>query len=235
MILFQISPDVERFSHVPHCQASLRIPTALQPCPPCILHYSAVAANSKKWYKCKVSMSLQYFKTYLQNHNLLHASVKAETSGNCESSDKWQVFCWFRHSLPHTRDIPLFGFTCRSHPMRNDWNKNIMSSPNMCHAMLAKHIHSRWQNAQKQQKQQKQDRDTKHHKLANNMELLSSHLPISGSGKNDLMRRPHLRRRFSFRFHPMWNDFHMFLTAKHPYVSLQPYSPVLHVYFITVL
>ena len=67
------------------------------------------------------------------------------------------------------------------------------------------------------------------------MELWSSHLPISGSGKNDLMRRPHLRRRFSFRFHPMWNDFHMFLTAKHPYVSLQPYSPVLHVYFITVL
>ena len=33
-------------------------------------------------------MSLQYFKTYLQNHNLLHASVKVETSGNCESSDK---------------------------------------------------------------------------------------------------------------------------------------------------
>ena len=84
-ILFQISPDVERFSHVPHCQASLCIPTALQPCPPCILHYSAVAANSNK---CKVPMSLQYFKTYLQNHNLLHASVKAETSGNSETSDK---------------------------------------------------------------------------------------------------------------------------------------------------
>ena len=58
------------------------------------------------------------------------------------------------------------------------------------------------------------------------MELWSSHLPRSGSGKNNLMRRPHLRRRFSFRFHPMWNDFHMFLTAKNPYmilyVSLQP-------------
>ena len=79
------SPDVERFSHVPHCQASLCIPTALQPCPPCILPYSAVAPNSNK---CKVPMSLQYFKTYLQNHNLLHASVKAETSGNSETSDK---------------------------------------------------------------------------------------------------------------------------------------------------
>ena len=119
-----------------------------------------------------------------------------------------------------------------------------MSSPNMRHTMIimiTKHVHTfiltehavaTEATEARQGSQTGIQNITNRHKINQNttetqgMELWSSHLPRSGSGKNNLMRRPHLRRRFSFRFHPMWNDFHMFLTAKNPYmilyVSLQP-------------
>ena len=189
-------------------------------------------------------MSLQYFKTYLQNHNLLHASVKAETSGNSETSDKcFDCFAGSdiryvtRGTYPSSDSLAghIRCETIGTKASRPDMSKHLSRHENKTYPLMlterseateARHSKTGTQNITNWQ--------TKINRVQR-MELWSSHLPISGSGKNDLMRRPHLRRRFSFRFHPMWNDFHMSLTAKHPYVSLQPYSPVLHVYFITVL
>ena len=227
-ILFQISPDVERFSHVPHCQASLCIPTALQPCPPCILHYSAVAANSNK---CKVPMSLQYFKTYLQNHNLLHASVKAETSGNCESSDKCfdcfagsDIRYLTRGTYPSSDSLAghIRCGTIGTKASRPDMSKHLSRHENKTYPLMLT------ERSGATEATEARHRDTKHHKLANNinkiqrMELWSSHLPISGSGKNDLMRRPHLRRRFSFRFTRCGT---IFTCSSLPSIPMYPYSP----------
>ena len=239
-ILFQISPDVERFSHVPHCQASLCIPTALQPCPPCILHYGAVAANSNK---CKVPMSLQYFKTYLQNHNLLHASVKAETSGNCESSDKCfdcfagsDIRYLTRGTYPSSDSLAghIRCGTIGTKASRPDMSKHLSRHENKTYPLMLTERSEATEATEARQGHKTSQigkQKSTEFKEWNYGHLISQFLAqgrmISCEG--------HLRRRFSFRFHPMWNDFHMFLTAKHPYVSLQPYSPVLHVYFITVL
>ena len=195
----------------------------------------------------KVPLSLQYFKTYLQNHNLLHASVKAETSGNCESSHKC-FDCFAGSDIRYlTRGIypssdSLAGHircgTIGTKASCPDMSKYLSRHENKTYPlMLTERSEATEATAARQGHKTSQNITNWQTKLnrVQRMELWSSHLPISGSRKNDLMRRPHLRRRFSFRFHPMWNDFHMFLTAKHPYVSLQPYSPVLHVYFITVL
>ena len=192
-------------------------------------------------------MSLQYFKTYLQNHNLLHASVKAETSGNSETSDKCfdcfagsDIRYLTRGTYPSSDSLAghIRCGTIGTKASRPDMSKHLSRHENKAYPLMLTERSEATEATEATEARQghktSQIGKTKINRVQR-MELWSSHLPISGSGKNDLMRRPHLRRRFSFRFHPMWNDFHMFLTAKHPYVSLQPYSPVLHVYFITVL
>ena len=191
-------------------------------------------------------MSLQYFKTYLQNHNLLHASVKAETSGNSESSDKCfdcfagsDIRYLTRGTYPSSDSLAghIRCGTIGTKASRPDMSKHLSRHENKTYPLMltersgateateARHSKTGTQNITNWQIISTEFKEWNYGHLIS--QFLAQGRMISCEG--------HLRRRFSFRFHPMWNDFHMSLTAKHPYVSLQPYSPVLHVYFITVL